>query len=103
MPMAAAEIGHPHQLRNHAHDVAATAAAEHAHEVAAAHAHAVTFRRKRCAAATKTPGDSPPAHPPAEAAAAHHATKTAATAFHHLAHHRSHGLHQHAEAALAHL
>jgi hypothetical protein len=27
----------------------------------------------------------------------------AAAAFHHLAHHRAHGLHHHAEAALAHL
>ena len=35
-PVAAADIGHPHQLRNHAHHVAAAAAAEHAHDVAAA-------------------------------------------------------------------
>ena len=50
---AAAEIGHPHQLRNHAHHLAATAAAEHAHDVAAAHAHPpqpaahATCRRRR--------------------------------------------------------
>src|SRR5882724_7922515 len=33
---AAAEIGHAHQLRGHAHQLAAASAAEHAHDVAAA-------------------------------------------------------------------
>src|SRR5258707_15646553 len=77
--VSAAEIGHPHQLRNHAHQLAAAIAAEHADEVAAAHA--VTSRSKG-RAAVKSAGDS--------------AGHAAATAFHHLAHHRSHGLHHHA-------
>jgi len=82
--VATAEIGHPHQLRNHAHHLAATAAAEHAHDVAAAGA--VTFR----SIGRTTPeaaGDS----------------AKATAAVHHPAHHRPHGLHHHAEAALAHL
>src|ERR1700720_2111896 len=96
-PVAAADIGHPHQLRNHAHQFAAATAAEHAHEVAAAHVHAVTVGIAGAAAiaATETAGDAAAGH------AAH--TAKAAAAFHHLAHHRPHGLHHHAEAALAHL
>src|ERR1700733_6735061 len=84
---AAAEIRHLHQLRNHAHHVTAAGTAEHAREVAAAHAHAITLRRE-ARAATESAG---------------HAAKTAAAVLHHPAHHRPHGLHQLAEAALAHL
>src|SRR6185295_15227444 len=86
---AAADIGHPHQLRDHAHQLAAASAAEHAHVVAA-----VTATNAGWNAAAKATGDS---------AATHHAAEATAAAFHHAAHHRAHGLHHHGEAALAHL
>jgi len=81
--ISATEIGHLHELRNHGHQLAAAIAPEHAHDVA------TPIGRKGRAAA-------------ADAAAAEHAAKATA-AIHHPAHHRSHGLHQHAEPALAHL
>jgi hypothetical protein len=74
---AAADIGHAHQLRDHAHQLAAATAAEHAHEVAAAQAtyvraaggYAVTLGHIAAAiTAAEAAGDS---------AAAHHAAKTA--------------------------
>jgi hypothetical protein len=55
---ATSEIGDLHQLRNHAHHVAAAGAAEHAHEVAAAHPHAVTLRFE-ARAATEAAGWKP--------------------------------------------
>src|SRR6266581_8983182 len=82
--VSTAEIGHLHHLWNHAHQLAATAAAAHAREASATHVRPVTVRRVGCTAA-ETAGSS------------------AAAVLHHPAHHRSHGLHQHAEAALAHL
>src|SRR5205823_7438125 len=50
--VSAAEIGHPHQLRNHAHQLAAATAAGHAHEITAARAHPIGSRGKGRAAAT---------------------------------------------------
>src|SRR5436189_4686467 len=71
---AAADIGHTHQLRDHAHQLAAATAAEHTHEISAPHAaeihaagaHAVALGHITAADAA---GDS---------AAAHHAAKTTA-------------------------
>src|SRR6185312_12426242 len=82
-PMAAAEIRHLHHWTGHLHH-----RADHAHDVAAA---------------AEAAGDSHAAEA-ATAARDHAAEATAATtaAFHHLTHHRAHGLHQRGEAALAH-
>src|SRR6266702_4288582 len=103
---ATADIGEPHQLRDHRHHVATAGAAHHAHDIAAAHAadsgrHSAASAHRRVAAvigcAETTAGHA------ADAAAAHHAAEPAAAVLHHAAHHRAHGLHHHGEAALAHL
>ena len=63
--VSAAEIGHPHQLRNHAHQVAAAGAAEHAHDVAAAHAaHPVGIAAAATHVAAVIGAPKPPGIPP---------------------------------------
>ena len=89
MPIAvmatAADVGHLHQLRQNSHHAAAIAAGEHAHDLAAAAGNAAATEH-----ATKTAGNA--------------AKAPAAPDFgsHHLTHHRTHGLNQRGETALAH-